>query len=68
MAMVQIRRDPFARATLMREPCGKGSTCKWCGQPAKYSYGWVSDTSKGYHIDWKPFCSVGCWRDYHGCF
>ena len=63
-----LQRDPFARATLMRETdSATRDTCAFCGQsPAKYRYGWDSD---GNPRAWRAsgrhqFCSVGCWRSF----
>ena len=67
--VVQLKRDSFARATLYRDILGVHGRedCKWCGKPfAKFIYGWEDDgiyTS----VSWDgPFCSVGCYRIYHG--
>ena len=71
MAMVQIRRDPFARSTLMRGKCQPQSKCNWCGQPAKFHYWWENDSSspngnRAWTQGIRPFCSIGCWEAYHG--
>jgi len=63
----QIERDPFARATLIRETIPKQfrGSCKWCGQPAKFRYSWEPD---GVHVRVRfmneEFCSVSCYRAY----
>ena len=61
----QINRDPFSRASLMREKTGKHEPCKWCGQMGDYFYGWESDSigSRPANMD-GPFCSVSCYRTY----
>jgi hypothetical protein len=66
---VQLRRDPFARATLMREKCGRHDTCTWCGNPARWIYYWESDslrTVPRFKEDARPFCSISCWETYYG--
>lgn len=76
MAVTQLRRDSFARTTLMRDsfnnrprftnnpPC----ECKWCGQTPRtlYRYRWEDD---GIYArirgQWSPlFCGVGCASDF----
>ena len=65
----QIARDPFGRASLMRERCHKGAECDWCGQPARWFYYWKQDsvyrTGPPYGVTLRPFCSVGCYRAYY---
>jgi hypothetical protein len=63
----QIERDPFARASLMREKCEQGKECAWCGQPARFVYYWEQDSvaRSTRFAQAKPFCSVSCFRDYH---
>lgn len=75
---VQINRDPFARATLMRHVFARGITpdpCRWCGQPkGKFIYFWLPDDKgsqyaaqqiqHGYQNN-LVFCSVGCWRSHN---
>jgi len=66
-----IRRDPFARATLMRETIRNKHLhrCAWCGQdkPRLYAYAWVSDSrpdpSTLYPVN-HFFCEVDCWEAY----
>jgi len=63
---VQIERDPFARASLVRALLHPPGPCKWCGQPGRFAYGWQGDQNRDrLHLD-GPFCSVGCYRSYHG--
>ena len=69
MATVQINRDPFARASLMRQTVqtynGQKLECAWCGQPAKFRYFWRSDSSNDLGSrSFKVFCSISCWRSY----
>lgn len=71
MPTVQIKRDPFARASLERTRTGFGRhECRWCGRQMKvaYRYAWVSDAGyPGRGVSWSPtFCSVGCYRAYTG--
>lgn len=66
MASVHIMRDPFARASLMRALLHPEGECKWCGQRGRFAYGWQGDqNSDRLHLD-GPFCSVTCYRFYHG--
>ena len=69
----QITREPFARATLMREPVLRQHSleCTWCGQRARFYYYWERDSAysrKGNRVNLasadKPFCSIGCYRTY----
>ena len=63
---VQINRDPFARATLVRHRyIGPDQSCRWCGQDGRFCYGWEEDQRPGRYDTTGPFCSVGCYRDYH---
>lgn len=71
-----VKRDPFARSTLMREydPNERNlATCKhlcaWCGNgPAKYRYAWDSDDNRNrVEFRGKDFCSIDCWRYYNNC-
>lgn len=58
---VQIYRNPFGRASLMREK-DKGE-CRWCGNRGRFKYGWEVDRVNKGDIDFEgPFCSVGCYR------
>ncbi len=74
----QIARDPFARASLMRETIRvqeDGQTCTWCGNVSHprasvsrrlFRYFWEDDSGRGqtgHNID-KLFCSVSCFRTY----
>lgn len=65
---MQIDRDPFARATLvrrtMRRPRAAADQlqCAWCSRMAKFQYRWEADAAPG-RADWsKPFCCVQCYR------
>ena len=62
---VQIQRDSFGRATLMRERAEPGQTCAWCGQPARFAYYWEPDSLRFVRRGTLPsFCSVDCYRTY----
>lgn len=67
--MVQINRDSFARASLMRRvlTANNRGACKWCGQPgSKYEYAWVADSIFSNRAVFRgPFCGVSCYRTYH---
>ncbi len=59
---VQINRDPFARASLMRSKNHGRDSCRWCDRPGRFNYGWEEDglyTRPHYE---GPFCSVRCYR------
>jgi hypothetical protein len=52
----------------IRETVTTKKTCQWCGQNSKgklYRYGTLSPMLRQ---DWDThlFCSVGCFRTYHG--
>jgi len=62
---VQLRRDPFARRTLLRERVThENRTCNWCGSRARFVYGWESDDSRGGVSHTHAFCGVDCWESY----
>ena len=62
---VQIARDPFARASLMRIRVEGVDVCAWCGQPARFVYWWESDGSRPFVPEHRPaFCGVDCYRAY----
>jgi len=66
-AAVQISRDPFARASLMRirVDASDRQSCAWCGQPARFRYYWEADSIQPRTpTPSVPFCSVGCYRAY----
>lgn len=66
MMAIQVKRDSFARATLMRDKAPANTSCNWCGQPAKWFYYWESDSSYQCPAPSpKVFCSVGCYRIYN---
>lgn len=73
---VQLKRDPFARATLMREKAEDWQSqngCKCCGKlGSMYYYYWENDYGRRapdsrmkFRQETKPFCSVGCYREYY---
>lgn len=69
MTTTQISRDPFAREELHRRliPAinrGPHCTCRWCGQPAKFTYEIHSDGGRQSEIP-GSYCSVGCMRAYN---
>lgn len=73
-SVVQLRRDPFARMTLLRviasRPNGRDRGCTWCGSVGPrgllWRYGWETDGLQGSRrvAFGNPFCSVGCWETY----
>lgn len=68
MNTVQIKRDPFARATLFRSR-HTGGSCGWCGQPSRFEYYWQDDATGDRNFrrgNYPGFCSVGCYRAYTG--
>ena len=67
----QLRHDPFARATLMREVAHRDDgptmhSCSWCGQCPRtlYRYWWEpDDATRAANLKLgEEFCSVGCWE------
>ena len=74
--MHALRRDPFARTTLVRavHHPARGETCSWCGgirisrrrTAALFRYGTEPDIIRA-HISWHPgaFCSLSCHDAYH---
>jgi hypothetical protein len=73
MEAKQIRHDPFARQTLYRWiERDNGTSCRECGQAAKFFYGWQSDGSTKAAIPenlahpWDgPFCTVVCYDSFN---
>lgn len=71
MAITQIRHDPFARGSVIRETviARYRSECAWCGsRPGKFRYGWSRDDSsfRDYDaFDTKAFCSISCRTNYY---
>ena len=69
--VVQIARDPFARASLMRRVEKAYHGCAWCGQRRKnnklFQYGWETDSWSGLGPRWEPkmFCSKDCHDTYY---
>jgi hypothetical protein len=65
-----INRDPFGRRTLMREKLDANAPirpCVWCGNRAKFKYGWESDGARHFSLRHElPFCGVADWRNYYG--
>jgi len=61
-----LKRDPFAREELCRQPSGIAVSCAWCGNaPGRFTYAWVGDAQHSSRAFWsRPFCSVSCYRDY----
>ena len=58
-----VSHDSFARVELIRERAS--GSCDWCGQPARWRYGWVPDDSNRQRWDNHAFCSIGCFRSYY---
>ena len=65
---VQLRRDPFARTTLMRLLISRDLLeCRSCCSRARFRYRWEADAiaPPGAASSWSPpFCSVGCYEEY----
>ena len=74
----QLRRDPFARATLYRERVNLGPCeCRNCGttrttksgKPLAYWYAWKSDADtrsvRSLMAGKGAFCSVGCFTSLY---
>lgn len=65
--MALVRRDPFARQELHREP--EQGTCAFCGGSNRYGKVWryrVEADGGRTFPDVRVFCSVGCREAYHG--
>jgi len=62
---VPIKRDPFARATLMRISHPDRRPCRWCAQPGRFDYYWEPDTRYTYRDEHRRYCSIECWRAYN---
>ena len=72
--MRQVRRDPFARTTLMRSSVNSMlDTCDWCGGSRYFKgkmlnrlfvYMTVHDGGRKY-IHGGKFCSASCHDSYH---
>lgn len=68
----QLRRDPFARQTLMRHNIRKvdRKSCRWCGnRPGRFCYFWEGDSigCRGVsvaNVAQRGFCSLGCAVSY----
>lgn len=76
-----VKRDPFARTTLMRERetvDGPAAGCAWCGnvrwrknrkgeRTTKYLYRYHLSSDSG-HVtyDGRMFCSTSCRNSYQG--
>lgn len=75
----QIRRDPFARTTLVRESALSHCHCEWCGStryrngeplvnsagvPILFRYGTENDNGR---VNWHRglFCSLSCHNAFH---
>lgn len=69
-AIVQIQRDPFARATLERTTVARTGNCKWCGMRRPggrlFRYRWQPD-GISQRSDWDEgaYCQVSCYRAFH---
>jgi len=73
MATVELRCDPFARATLMRALWTQKGVCAWCGQEKRlWVYWWEPDalhshpsfTNAQMQLRHK-FCGIKCWEAWH---
>lgn len=65
-AIVQLRRDPFARQTLVKKCVGVAS-CRNCGQSRRlWVYGTQPDSISG-RTNWHTgsFCGLSCHDSYH---
>lgn len=72
MKVVQILRDPFARATLLRRTLNvqeRPASCCNCGSDhARFRYTWESDSIRRADTCWsRPMCSIECFRAYCAC-
>ena len=70
MKRIQIERDPFARATLVRTvlPRTQRAACCNCGRDdARFCYAWESDgLYSAVRRGWsRAVCGIGCFRAYY---
>ncbi len=65
---VQVARNPFARASLMRRLVPSPiHNCRWCGGLGRFDYAWVADDKPLSRAGWSgPFCSLSCFKAYGG--
>jgi hypothetical protein len=73
MKKIEIQRDPFSRATLVRAvvPSACRSSCCHCGRDgARFCYSWESDgiRSPFPRTFSRAFCGIGCFRTYYAHF
>ena len=62
---VTIAHDAFARFETVRRTCAPRQACAWCGQPARWNYGYQMDgISTRPEWDHHAYCSIGCFRTY----
>jgi hypothetical protein len=73
-AVVAIRRDPFARETIVRQTVQTTRSCAWCGGrrrggKALFQYGIERDgilrSYIGPHWHEGLFCSISCHNTHH---
>lgn len=64
--LVQLRRDPFARMSLVRHRLEQADSCRWCDRLGRFSYGWEGDQNRDRLQLAGPFCSVECYFNYFG--
>lgn len=65
---VQVARDSFARASLMRRLVATPiHNCRWCGGKGRFDYAWEQDgINTASRMSWSgPFCSISCFKSYN---
>ncbi len=72
MNTTQLRRDPFARSTLIRLllPLSMRAGCRWCGSLGRFAYWWENDSLNGIRSHRpadriRAFCSVSCFESFN---
>jgi len=74
MRKIEIKRDPFARAELVRYTRPKADRtpkgCHWCGNaPDRFIYQWESDgfihPTSPFPFATLAFCSLSCFQSFN---
>jgi hypothetical protein len=63
MELVQLKRNPFGRYTVVRVRVDPVS-CSWCGQRGRFRYGHDPDAGR-FALLSGIFCSKSCCESYH---
>lgn len=72
MSVTPVRRERFARASLMRQsiPNDANNPCPWCGARPRTltTYWWQQDSANPLRIKggYRWFCDLACHRAFYG--